>query len=116
MQGGMAATREVFIGHAGIPILTAIRPAVPVLQGLNMRRKVQPIVSGRIRNGADVAKALAPAADAVAPGTAAPVAPGDDDPACDADDNALGSTAGAQWLPGQPIAPAHRTPHPRGRD
>src|SRR6218665_1635545 len=72
MQDGMAATREVFIGHAGIPILAAIRPAVPVLQGLNMRRKVQPIVSGGIRNGAAVAKALAPAADATATGTPPP--------------------------------------------
>src|SRR6218665_375815 len=75
MQDGMAATREVFIGHAGIPILAAIRPAVPVLQGLNMRRKVQPIVSGGIRNGAAVAKALAPAADATATRTAPPLAP-----------------------------------------
>src|SRR6218665_3301830 len=115
MQDGMAATREVFIGHAGIPILAAIRPAVPVLQGLNMRRKVQPIVSGGIRNGAAVAKALAPAADAPATAPAAPVAPGNDAPACEADDPALGSTAGAQWLPGQRLAPSGRSPPPAGR-
>ena len=106
MQGGAAATRKVFIGHAGIPILAATRPAVQVLQCLNMHRRVQPIVSGGIRNGADVAKAPAPAADAVATGTASPVASGDDDPACEADDNALGSMAGAQWLPGQRLAPS----------
>src|SRR6218665_3401037 len=74
MQGGTAATQEVFIEHVGIPILAAIRPAVQALQDLGMHRKVQLIVSGGIRNGADVAKALALGADAVAIGTAAFVA------------------------------------------
>jgi hypothetical protein len=59
MQGGTAATQEVFIEHVGIPTLAAIRPAVQALQDLGMHRKVQLIVSGGIRNGADVAKALA---------------------------------------------------------
>ena len=44
--------------------LLAIRPAVQALQDLGMHRKVQLIVSGGIRNGADVAKALALGADA----------------------------------------------------
>ncbi|MBL9036702.1 MAG: FMN-binding glutamate synthase family protein, partial [Rhodospirillaceae bacterium] len=69
MQGGTAATQDVFIEHVGIPILAAIRPAVQALQDLDMHRKVQLIVSGGIRNGADVAKALAMGADAVAIGT-----------------------------------------------
>ena len=81
MQGGTAATQEVFIEHVGQPTLACIRPAVKALQDLGMHRKVQLIVSGGIRNGADVAKALALGADAVSIGTAALVALGDNDPA-----------------------------------
>ena len=81
MQGGTAATQEVFIEHVGQPTLACIRPAVQALQDLGMHRKVQLIVSGGIRNGADVAKALALGADAVSIGTAALVALGDNDPA-----------------------------------
>src|SRR5215210_379894 len=84
MQGGTAATQEVFIEHAGIPTLAAIRPAVDALQDLGVHREVQLIVSGGIRNGADVAKALALGADAVSIGTAALIAMGDNSPALDA--------------------------------
>ncbi len=95
MQGGTAATQEVFIEHVGIPILSAIRPAVQALQDLGMHRKVQLIVSGGIRNGADVAKALALGADAVSIGTAALIALGDNDPRLEAEYEKLGTTAGA---------------------
>ena len=95
MQGGTAATQEVFIEHVGIPTLAAIRPAVQALQDLGMHRKVQLIISGGIRNGADAAKALALGADAVAIGTAALVALGDNDPKFEAEYKALGTTAGA---------------------
>ncbi|OYW56629.1 MAG: FMN-binding glutamate synthase family protein [Rhizobiales bacterium 35-68-8] len=103
MQGGTAATQDVFIEHVGIPILAAIRPAVQALRDLGMHRKVQLIVSGGIRNGADVAKALALGADAVAIGTAALVALGDNDPQYEAEYQALGSTAGAydDWHEGR---------------
>ena len=103
MQGGTAATQEVFIEHVGIPTLAAVRLAVDALQELGMHRKVQLIVSGGIRNGADVAKALALGADAVAIGTAALVALGDNDPAFEAEYNALGTTAGAydDWHEGR---------------
>jgi len=103
MQGGTAATQDVFIEHVGIPILAAIRPAVQALQDLGMHRKVQLIVSGGIRNGADVAKALALGADAVAIGTAALVALGDNDPHLEAEYQALGTTAGAydDWHEGR---------------
>ena len=103
MQGGTAATQEVFIEHVGIPILAAIRPAVQALQDLGMHRKVQLIVSGGIRNGADVAKALALGADAVSIGTAALVALGDNNPAFEEDYHKLGTTTGAydDWHEGK---------------
>jgi len=95
MQGGTAATQEVFIEHVGQPTLACIRPAVQALQDLDMHRKVKLIVSGGIRNGADVAKAMALGADAVSIGTAALVALGDNDPRWQADYEKLGTTAGA---------------------
>ena len=76
MQGGTAATQDVFIEHVGIPTLPAVRQAVNALIELDMHRKVQLIVSGGIRSGADTAKALALGADAVSIGSAAMVALG----------------------------------------
>jgi methylamine---glutamate N-methyltransferase subunit C len=103
MQGGTAATQEVFIEHVGIPTLAAVRLAVEALKDLDMHRKVQLVVSGGIRTGADVAKALAMGADAVSIGTAALVALGDNDPAWEAEYQALGTTAGAydDWHEGR---------------
>jgi glutamate synthase domain-containing protein 2 len=103
MQGGTAATQEVFIEHIGIPILAAIPPAVQALQELGMHRKVQLIVSGGIRTGADVAKALALGADAVSIGTAALIALGDNAPHLEEEYRKLGSTAGCydDWHEGR---------------
>jgi glutamate synthase domain-containing protein 2 len=95
MQGGTAATQEVFIENVGQPTLACIRPAVDALQDLDQHRKVQLIISGGIRNGADVAKAMALGADAVSIGSAAMIALGDNDPRWEKDYNKLGSTAGA---------------------
>ena len=95
MQGGTAATQDVFIEHVGQPTLACIRPAVKALQELGMHRKVQLILSGGIRTGADVAKALALGADAVSIGTAALIALGDNDPKWEKEYNKLGTTAGA---------------------
>ncbi|MCW3008422.1 MAG: glutamate synthase [Solirubrobacterales bacterium] len=94
MQGGTAATQDVFIEHVGIPTLAAIPQAVEALQELGMHRKVQLVVSGGIRSGADVAKALALGADAVSIGTGALIAIGDNAPALDEEYRALGSAAG----------------------
>jgi glutamate synthase domain-containing protein 2 len=81
MQGGTGATQECFIEHVGIPTLAAVRLAREALQELGLHRKgVQLIVSGGIRTGADVAKAIALGADAVSIGTAALIALGDNRP------------------------------------
>ena len=94
MQGGTAATQEVFIEHVGIPTLAAIPQAVQALQEMDMHRKVQLIVSGGIRNGADVAKCMALGADAVAVGTAALIALGCNHPKYDKEYQKIGSAAG----------------------
>jgi methylamine---glutamate N-methyltransferase subunit C len=94
MQGGTAATQDVFIEHVGIPTLAAIPQAVQALQEMDVHRKVQLIVSGGIRSGADVAKAMALGADAVAIGTAALIALGDNSPRYADHYKALGSDAG----------------------
>jgi len=103
MQGGTAATQNVFLENVGLPTLAAIRPAVRALQDLGLHRKVQLIISGGIRSGADVAKALALGADAVSIGTAALVAIGDNDPVWEDEYRKLGTTAGAydDWHEGR---------------
>ena len=68
MQGGTAATQQVFIEHAGIPTLAALPLAIEALDEMNVLGQVQLIISGGIRTGADVAKALALGADAVSIG------------------------------------------------
>jgi len=95
MQGGTAATQEVFIENVGMPTLACVRPAVRALQELGLHRKVQLIISGGIRNGADVAKALALGADAVSIGSAALIALGDNDPRYQKEYEKLGTTAGS---------------------
>src|SRR4249919_1757333 len=94
MQGGTAATQDVFIEHVGIPTLPATRIAADALRALGMHRKVQLIVSGGIRSGADVAKALALGADAVSIGTAALIAMGDNSPDYETEYRKIGSSAG----------------------
>ena len=76
MQGGTGATQEAFIEHTGIPTLAAVRLASDALRELGKEEEVQLIVSGGIRTGADVAKALALGANAVAIGVGALVALG----------------------------------------
>jgi len=94
MQGGTGATQDVFIENVGIPTLPALRLAVQALQELDMHRKVQLIISGGIRTGADVAKALAMGADAVSIGTSALIALGCNKPVHLEDYEALGTAPG----------------------
>jgi glutamate synthase domain-containing protein 2 len=103
MQGGTAASQDVFIEHVGIPILAAIPPAVEALRELKCHREVQLVVSGGIRSGADVAKALALGADAASIGVAALIALGDNAPELEADYERLGTTWGCydDWHEGR---------------
>ena len=80
MQGGTGATQDVFIEHAGIPTLPAVRLAAQALREVGKTDEVGLIVSGGIRSGADVAKALALGATAVSIGVGALIALGCNSP------------------------------------
>ncbi|MCZ6455529.1 MAG: FMN-binding glutamate synthase family protein [Alphaproteobacteria bacterium] len=94
MQGGTAASQDVFIEDVGIPTLPALRQAVEALQELDLHREIQLIVSGGIRTGADVAKALAMGADAVSLGMASLMALNCNAPIYIEDYEALGTKPG----------------------
>lgn len=94
MQGGTAATQEVFIEHVGIPTIAAIPEAVRALKDLGVHREIKLIAAGGVRSGADVAKAIALGADAVSIGTAALIALGDNAPRHDDGYRSVGSAAG----------------------
>lgn len=95
MQGGTAATQTCFIEDVGIPTLPAVRQAVEALKELDMHREVQLIVSGGIRTGGDVAKALALGADAVSIGMASLMALNCNAPIYEEDYHALGTRPGS---------------------
>ena len=104
MQGGTGATQDCFIEHVGIPTLPAVRLAADALKELGLHRgDVKLIISGGIRSGADVAKAIALGADAVSIGTAALIALGDNRPDLAEEYAKLGSAPGFydQWQAGQ---------------
>lgn len=94
MQGGTGATQTVFIEHSGIPTLPAVRLAAEALRDIGMQNEVQLVVSGGIRSGADVAKALALGATAVSIGVGALVALGCNRPAYRQGDQDRDATAG----------------------
>lgn len=91
MEGGTAATQSIFQEHAGIPTLPALVQAVEALQEMNVYGEVQLVISGGIRSGPDVAKALALGADAVSIGTAVLVAMGCNKPIYVEDYHKLGT-------------------------
>ncbi|MFC4532214.1 FMN-binding glutamate synthase family protein [Sphaerisporangium dianthi] len=83
MQGGTGAAAEVFIEHTGVPTLAATRMAADTLRAMGVENEVQLVISGGVRSGADVAKALALGADAVSVGVAALIALGCNSPSDD---------------------------------
>ncbi|MFH1404165.1 MAG: FMN-binding glutamate synthase family protein [Candidatus Altiarchaeota archaeon] len=76
MQGGTGAAPAVGIEHAGIPTIAALVQAHNALLDMKLRDEVDLIVSGGIRSGADIAKAMALGADAVQLTTAAMISVG----------------------------------------
>jgi glutamate synthase domain-containing protein 2 len=75
-QGGTGAAPVMATSHLGIPAMPALVQAVKTLEDMGMKDQVSLIISGGIKDGADIAKALALGADAVAIGTGAMVAMG----------------------------------------
>lgn len=75
-QAGTGAAPVMATNHLGIPTLPALVEAVKTLDEMGVKDEMSLIISGGIKDGADVAKALAIGADAVAIGTAAMVAMG----------------------------------------
>jgi glutamate synthase domain-containing protein 2 len=75
-EGGTGAAPVMASKHLGIPTLPALVQAVRALEEMGVKDEVSLIVSGGIKDGADVAKALALGADAVAIGTGAMIAMG----------------------------------------
>ncbi len=95
MEGATGASPEFLLDHTGIPTLAAIPAARRALEEIGMYGKVSLVVSGGIKSGVDVAKALALGADAVAIGTASMIALGCNAPIYLEDYAALGAAPGA---------------------
>jgi glutamate synthase domain-containing protein 2 len=76
MQAGTGASPDVVLEHAGLPTLAALVIANGALEEAGLRDKVDLVISGGVTSGADVAKAMALGADAVAISTATLVAIG----------------------------------------
>lgn len=76
MEGGTGAAPEVVIEHTGVPTLASLVQAVNSLEEMGMKDEIDLIITGGIRSGADVAKAMAMGADAAYIGTGAMIAAG----------------------------------------
>ena len=76
MEGGTGAAPEVVIEHTGVPTLASLVQAVNGLKEIGLKDEVDLIITGGIRSGADVAKAMAMGADAAYIGTGAMIAMG----------------------------------------
>lgn len=75
-QAGTGAAPEIVLEHAGLPTLPALVEANRALKEIGLKDDVNLVISGGIRNGADIAKAIALGADAVAMSTSILIAMG----------------------------------------
>ena len=74
MEGSTAAGPHIAAANTGIPGIAAVREARRALDDVGKSGEVSLVFAGGIRDGADMAKALALGADAIAIGTAGLVA------------------------------------------
>ena len=74
MEGSTGAGPHIAAANTGIPGIAAIREARRAIDDVGKTGKVTLIYAGGVRDGADMAKALALGADAIAIGTGAMVA------------------------------------------
>ena len=74
MEGSTGAGPHIAAEETGVPGIAAIRQARKALDDLDKSGEISLVYAAGIRNGADVAKALALGADAVSIGTAALIA------------------------------------------
>jgi glutamate synthase domain-containing protein 2 len=75
-QAGTGAAPEIVLEQAGMPTLPALVEANKALKDIGLRDEVNLVISGGIRNGSDIAKAIALGADAVAMSTSILIAMG----------------------------------------
>ena len=71
MEGGTGAGPHIATEDTGVPGIAAIRQARKRIDDLGKRGEITLVYAGGIRNGGDVAKALALGADAIAIGHSA---------------------------------------------
>ena len=71
MEGGTGAGPHLATEETGVPGIAAIRQARKAIDDVGMNGKITLVYAGGIRNGADVAKAIALGADAIAIGHSA---------------------------------------------
>src|SRR5207237_9398083 len=71
MEGGTGAGPHIATEETGVPGIAAIRQARKALDDVGKTGEISLVYAGGIRNGGDVAKALALGADAVAIGHSA---------------------------------------------
>ena len=74
MEGGTGAGPHLATEETGVPGIAAIRQARKAIDDLGKRGEITLVYAGGIRNGGDVAKAIALGADAVAIGHSAMMA------------------------------------------
>ena len=74
MEGGTGAGPHLATEETGVPGMAAIRQARRAIDDLGKRGEISLVYAGGIRNGGDVAKALALGADAIAIGHSAMMA------------------------------------------